>query len=112
MRDREARGRIQLLKLEMHPAMLPELHVSGRGELLGAWYLGLRRLLLAMRVPPALLVPFAAVVPGYERAQKYYSFLLSYSTLGWGPQSRGPRYVATPATRHDHPHVPRHCQRR
>jgi peptidoglycan/xylan/chitin deacetylase (PgdA/CDA1 family) len=78
MRDRETRGRLQLLKVEMHPAMLPHLHIGGRWEL-SAWYSGFRRLLLAMRVPPAALVPFAALVPGYERAQKYYSFLLSYS---------------------------------
>jgi peptidoglycan/xylan/chitin deacetylase (PgdA/CDA1 family) len=78
MREREARGRLQLLKLEMYPSLLPHLHIGGHGEV-SRWSFGLRRVLLAMRVPPALLVPLAAVIPGDCRVGKYYSLLLSYA---------------------------------
>jgi len=77
MRDRKSRGRLQLLKLEMHPSMLPHLHIGGQSEL-DMWSIGLRRLLLTLRIPPTLLLPFAAVVRGDERARRYYGLVLSY----------------------------------
>ena len=70
-------GAAELVQYELHPAMLPRLEIGGRSAL--EWKLvGLRRILLALRVPPLLVAALAAVVPGKQRSTDTYEVLYSY----------------------------------
>ena len=75
--DAEERGMSAVALYRRHPAVLPELRLGGRGEP-GARLLVLRRVLLPLRVPPAVLGVGGAAIRSEERAARWYAFLYGY----------------------------------
>jgi peptidoglycan/xylan/chitin deacetylase (PgdA/CDA1 family) len=75
--DARLRGRLAMVLYERHPALLPHLRLGGAGELPRRW-IALRRVALALRLPPRLLALVARVAPTEAFAGRWLSFLYSY----------------------------------
>ena len=75
--DARRRGVVGVMLYERHPGLLPHLRLGGAGELSKPW-VALRRLALALRLPPRLLGLGARLAPTEAFAGRWSSFLYSY----------------------------------
>jgi peptidoglycan/xylan/chitin deacetylase (PgdA/CDA1 family) len=75
--DSRRRGVVAVLLYERHPGLLPHIRLGGAGELPRRW-IALRRLALALRLPPSLLALVARLAPTEAFAGRWLSFLYSY----------------------------------
>jgi peptidoglycan/xylan/chitin deacetylase (PgdA/CDA1 family)/GT2 family glycosyltransferase len=75
--DGRRRGVVGVLLWERHPELLPRLRLGGAGELARRW-IALRKVALALRVPPGLLAIGAKFAPSDSFASAWLSFLFSY----------------------------------
>jgi peptidoglycan/xylan/chitin deacetylase (PgdA/CDA1 family)/glycosyltransferase involved in cell wall biosynthesis len=75
--DAEERGVSAVTLYRRHPPVLPELRLGGKGEP-GRKLLMLRRLLLPLRVPPALLGIGGTVIRNERRTGSWYAFVYGY----------------------------------
>jgi peptidoglycan/xylan/chitin deacetylase (PgdA/CDA1 family)/GT2 family glycosyltransferase len=71
-------GAGELVLYALHPSLLPRLQIGGLTE--HPWRLvGVRRILIALRVPPLVIAALAALVPSERRAGDLYTLLYSYN---------------------------------
>jgi peptidoglycan/xylan/chitin deacetylase (PgdA/CDA1 family)/GT2 family glycosyltransferase len=75
--DSRRRGVVGVTLYERHPGLLPHLRLGGAGELPRRW-IALRRLALALRLPPRLLGVITRLAPTEAFAGRWLSFLYSY----------------------------------
>ena len=75
--DAQQRGVAAVALYERHPALLPDLRLGGAGEL-GRRWVGLRRLLMAIHMPPMLLGVAGTPIDSEHRSRQWYGFLFSY----------------------------------
>ena len=75
--DSRRRGVVGVMLYERHPGLLPHLRLGGAGELPRKW-IALRRIALALRLPPRLLALVARLAPNAAFARSWLSFLYSY----------------------------------
>jgi len=75
--DSRRRGVVGVMLYERHPGLLPHLRLGGAGELPRKW-IALRRIALALRLPPRLLALVARLAPSDAFARSWLSFLYSY----------------------------------
>jgi peptidoglycan/xylan/chitin deacetylase (PgdA/CDA1 family) len=75
--DAQQRGVAAVALYERHPALLPDLRLGGAGEL-GRRWVGLRRLLMAIHMPPMLLGVAGSPIASEHRSRRWYGFLFSY----------------------------------
>jgi peptidoglycan/xylan/chitin deacetylase (PgdA/CDA1 family)/GT2 family glycosyltransferase len=75
--DARRRGVAGVMLYRRHPALLPQLRLGGAGELPRRW-IALRRISLALRVPPRLLAAGARLATTDSFALGWLSFVYSY----------------------------------
>jgi peptidoglycan/xylan/chitin deacetylase (PgdA/CDA1 family)/glycosyltransferase involved in cell wall biosynthesis len=75
--DSRRRGVVGVMLYERHPGLLPYLRLGGAGELPKRW-IAIRRLAVALRLPPRLLALVARFAPTEAFALRWLSFLYSY----------------------------------
>jgi glycosyltransferase involved in cell wall biosynthesis len=77
LKNAERQGETHVELARRRPGMAPEL-LDWRGRA-GQWEVSLRRLLLALRVPPTLLAKLGPMVPGNERELLWYSIVRRFA---------------------------------
>lgn len=80
--DSRRRGVVGVLLYRRHPELLPQLRLGGAGEL-GRRSVALRRLLLALRAPPAVVGSAGRLLPSNSLARRWLSFFERYC-YWWG----------------------------
>ena len=76
--DLEHRGRVAVELSRRHPAMLSQMELGGVGAPPSGW-VALRRLLLALHVPPIALARLGFFVPSRSRMRTWYRFVYGYA---------------------------------
>jgi glycosyltransferase involved in cell wall biosynthesis len=76
--DRELRGQISVQLFRRDPAIVRHTELGGNEQLQRFWVL-LRALCLAFRVPPGLLARLGFLLPRGSWSRKWFAFVFSYS---------------------------------
>jgi glycosyltransferase involved in cell wall biosynthesis len=86
--DRELRGQISVKLCRRDPAIVRQTELGGNDQLRGFW-VPLRALCLALRVPSRLLARLGFLLPRRSWSRKWFAFVFSYSYWRGVVRARG-----------------------